>query len=80
VRNPAGQEVVVFGVVVSSYFKVSGSGVSNLDGGVEVGVGGVSVERCFVFVWAAHAPVWHQGLTRYFRLRPTRRLTAASNS
>jgi hypothetical protein len=30
-------------------------GVSNLDGGVEVDIGGVSVERCFVFVWAAHA-------------------------
>jgi hypothetical protein len=28
-------------------------GVSNFDGGVGVGV--VSVERCFVFVWAAHA-------------------------
>ena len=27
--------------------------VSNFDGGVEVG--DVSVERCFVFVWAAHA-------------------------
>jgi len=30
-------------------------GVSNLDGGVEVGIHGVSVERCFIFVWAAHA-------------------------
>jgi hypothetical protein len=37
--------------------------VSNFDGDVEVGVGGVSVERCFVLVWAAHAqcgddPFW----------------------
>jgi hypothetical protein len=36
---------------------------SNFDGDVEVGVGGVSVERCFVFVRAAHAqcgddPFW----------------------
>jgi hypothetical protein len=30
-------------------------GVSNLDDGVEVGIGGVSVERCFVFIGTAHA-------------------------
>jgi hypothetical protein len=29
--------------------------VSNFDGGVEVGISGVSVERCFIFVWATHA-------------------------